>query len=95
MTGILINLLIVPLVPIITIGGFISILLGSMTEWTWWSLPISWLLELIFELSALAESWALRIEVENMRVKRGLLLVLIAILMCILRIVKEEKEKLE
>lgn len=95
LTGILINLLIVPLVPIITIGGFISILLGSMTEWTWWSLPISWLLELIFELSALAESWALRIEVQNMWVRWWLLLVLIGILVCIVSIVKEEKEKLE
>lgn len=95
LTGILINLLIVPLVPVITIGGFVSIVLSNLSGWNFWSVPISWLLELIFWFSEWAERWALRIEVENMRVRWGILLTLGGILFCIVRIVKEEKKKLE
>lgn len=95
LTGILINLLIVPMVPVITIGGFVSIVLGNLSGWNFWSVPISWLLEVVFWLSEWVERWALRIEVENMWVRWGILLTLGGILFCIVRIVQEEKKKLE
>lgn len=58
LSGVLINLFIVPLVPIITIGGFVSVLLVVWTGWSALSLPITWLLELVFRVSSLAQKWS-------------------------------------
>ena len=96
MTGIFINLLVVPLVPIITTGGFISIVLRSLTGWNFWTIPIERLLKLVFWLSQLAEDFAIKIIVENMAMRRVLMTILLGILLCILAIVNAKKiEKTE
>ena len=96
LTGIFINLLVVPLVPIITIGGFISIVLRSLTGWNFWTVPIERLLKLVFWLSQLAEDFAIKIIVENMAMRRVLMTILLGILICILAIVNAKKiEKTE
>lgn len=91
LTGIFINLLVVPLVPIITIGGFISIVLRSLTGWNFWTVPIERLLKLVFWLSQLAEDFAIKIIVENMAMRRVLVAILLGILVCILAIVNAKK----
>lgn len=94
LTGILINLFAVPLVPVITIGGFVSIVLSRMTGWSFWTVPIEWLLQLVFWLSQLAEDFAVKILVENMLTRRVLLLILIGVVLCILLIVREKRASL-
>lgn len=94
LTGILINLFVVPLVPVITIGGFVSIVLSRMTGWSFWTVPIEQLLQLVFWLSQLAEDFAVKILVENMLTRRVLLLILIGVVLCILLIVREKRASL-
>lgn len=91
LTGILINLLIVPMVPVITIGGFVSVVLGSLSGWSFWTVPIAWLLELVFYLSAWAEEFSLRVEIEQMRVKWAFLLIMIGLGICAVRILYQKK----
>ena len=91
LTGILINLFVVPLVPVITIGGFVSLVLSRMTGWSSWTVPIERLLQLVFLLSQLAEDFAVKIFVENMLTRRVLLLILIGVVLCILLIVREKR----
>ena len=94
LTGILINLFVVPLVPVITIGGFVSLILSRMTGWSFWTVPIEWLLQLVFWLSQLAEDFAVKILVESMLMRRVLLLILIGVVLCILLIVREKRASL-
>jgi hypothetical protein len=94
LTGILINLFVVPLVPVITIGGFVSIVLSRMTGWSFWTVPIEQLLQLVFWFSQLAEDFAVKILVESMLTRRVLLLILIGVVLCILLIVREKRASL-
>lgn len=94
LTGIVVNLLVVPLVPVITIGGFVSLVLANLTGWSFWTVPIERLLKLVFGMSQLAEDFAMRIVVENMVMRRAIMLVLLGILGCILAIVRDEKQKI-
>jgi hypothetical protein len=94
LTGILINLFVVPFVPVITIGGFVSLVLSRMTGWSFWTVPIERLLQLVFWLSQLAEDFAVKILVENILTRRVLLLILIGVVLCILLIVREKRASL-
>lgn len=94
LTGILINLFVVPLVPVMTIGGFVSLVLSRMTGWSFWTVPIERLLQLVFWLSQLAEDFAVKILVESMLTRRVLLLILIGVVLCILLIVREKRASL-
>ena len=71
-----------------------SIVLSRMTGWSFWTVPIERLLQLVFWLSQLAEDFAVKILVENMLTRRVLLLILIGVVLCILLIVRERKELL-
>ena len=79
LTGVLINLIIVPLVPIITIGGFCSMLLVNRTGWTWANFPIKWLLSFVFQAADLANAWKFSIFISAEWAKWAFSLLLISI----------------
>ena len=79
LTGVLINLLIVPLVPIITIGGFITVIIVIWTHWLWLALPLQWLLTFIFRMADLANSRSFSISISATWAKRAFLLLIISI----------------
>lgn len=90
LTGVIINLLIVPLVPIITIGGFCSVLLVSRTTWNWIALPINWLLNFVFRTADLANIWKFSILITTTWAKRAFLLLLIGIGTLIYKLIKKK-----
>lgn len=79
LTGVVVNLIIVPLVPIITIGGFCAVVLASRTGWTWIALPMKWLLSFVFRASELAIKRGFAIEITTSWAKWGFALVMIGI----------------
>ena len=90
LTGVLINLLIVPLVPIITIGGFITVIIVIWTHWLWLALPLQWLLTFIFRMADLANSRSFSISISATWAKRAFLLLIISIGAVIYQLSKKE-----
>ncbi len=91
LSGVIINLFIVPLVPIITIGGFVTLLLVSWTGWGILSLPISWLLELIFWSSDLAQKCRFSLVLTVTWAKWGFVLLMIGIGIISYLLIKKKK----
>ena len=90
LTGVLINLLIVPLVPIITIGGFITVIIVIWTHWLWLALPLQRLLTFIFRMADLANTRSFSISISATRAKRAFLLLIISIGAVIYQLSKKE-----
>ena len=90
LTGVLINLLIVPLVPIITIGGFITVIIVIWTHWLWLALPLQWLLTFIFRAADLANTRSFSISISATWAKRAFLLLIISIGAVIYQLNKKE-----
>lgn len=90
LTGVLINLLIVPLVPIITIGGFITVIIVIWTHWLWLALPLQRLLTFIFRMANLANSRSFSISISATWAKRAFLLLIISIGAVIYQLSKKE-----
>ncbi len=90
LTGVLINLLIVPLVPIITIGGFITVIIVIWTHWLWLALPLQRLLTFIFRMADLANSRSFSISISATWAKRAFLLLIISIGAVIYQLSKKE-----
>lgn len=91
LTWVLINLLIVPLVPLVTIGGFISVLMTSWTGWTWVMMPIRWLLDLIFWASDLAVAWGVGFAITATWAKWFFVLLLLSIGGVLFQLLKKKK----
>lgn len=56
--GVLVNLLIVPLMPIITLLGMFSLLLMAIVPWQVFLVPEQWLMDLVFFLAEWADQWS-------------------------------------
>lgn len=91
--GILANLLIVPLVPVITIGGFVGLGAANLSGWNWILEPIKWLLDLMFWVSDWAVRYALVIEVKTMWIKWLIVLVMGALVWVVVKILQERSEE--
>ncbi len=91
LTGVVVNLIIVPLIPIITIGGFCAVVLASRTGWTWIALPITWLLSFVFRASELAIKRGFAIELTTTWAKWGFTLVMIGIGILMYLLIKKKK----
>ena len=69
LSWIVINLIIVPLVPLVTIWGFITAVLIKLTDWHRLKYPIQRLLEFIYYCSELANQFSFKISIESLRAK--------------------------
>lgn len=92
LTGVMINLIVVPLVPIITIGGFVLVLLGVFTGWSWIILPIKWLLSLVFWLSDLAIQWKCTIVITTIWAKWLFVLLTLLIGIIVYALIRKKDE---
>ncbi|MBB1579123.1 MAG: ComEC/Rec2 family competence protein [candidate division SR1 bacterium] len=91
LSGIVINLIIVPLVPLITIGGFMSAILIKLTDWDRLKYPIQWLLEFIYYCSELANQFSFKISIENLLIKYLFAGLVVGILICCYLITKKKQ----
>ena len=82
LSWIVINLIIVPLVPLITIWGFMSAILIKLTDWNRLKYPIQRLLEFIYYCSELANQLSFKISIENFLIKYLFAWLVVGILIC-------------
>ena len=91
LSWIVINLIIVPLVPFITIWGFISAILIKLTDWHRFKYPIQRLLEFIYYCSELANQFSFKISIENLLIKYLFAWLVLGILICCYLITKKKQ----
>lgn len=92
LSWIVINLIIVPLVPLITIWGFISAILIKLTDWNRLKYPIQRLLEFIYYCSELANQFSFKISIESLWAKYIFAVLMGQILVFCYLIVRETKQ---
>ncbi|MDO4714153.1 MAG: hypothetical protein Q4B28_05990 [bacterium] len=76
----LVNLIVVPLVPLISIGGSIALLLITRTGWSGRILPIKWLLSFIYLCSDRAQQFSITMKIQNSRMQWIISILLISII---------------
>lgn len=90
--GVFINLLIVPFVPMMTIGGMMTIGLVEVTGWGWFALPIQWLLNWVFLLSEWAIRYAVIVRIEQVWAKWIFSLLMFGIFLYLWKMIIKRRE---
>ena len=67
--GVVLNLLIVPLVPLVTIYGFTCLLLYALFAWSGWIFPEMLLMQGIFALAGFGAKWGIFLVAKNLFAK--------------------------
>ena len=92
LSWIVINLIIVPLVPLITIWGFMSAILIKLTDWNRLKYPMQRLLEFIYYCSELANQFSFKISIESLWAKYIFAVLMGQVLVFCYLIVRETKQ---
>lgn len=69
MVGIVLNVVIVPLIPVITIYGFASLVLYALVSRTGWGMVEVSLMKVVYGLSAFGEQYAIFVQAKNLAAK--------------------------
>lgn len=89
----LINLIVVPLVPLISIGGSMALFLITWTGWGGRILPIKWLLSFIYLCSDRAQQFSITIKIQNSRMQWIISLLLISIIILLAYQLKQHPQQ--